>query len=782
MKLLIYVKAVTENTYFRSLMRSIILVTCIVFHCLVSGLHAQNGEIKGFVYDSKNGDRLAGVKLTLVGNDRTIFTDKDGFFSFPKLASKKYEVLVEYLGYDTTSMEAYISRNKIVKQDFYLENQYLDAVKIEIKKRVQIDGSPVRIVDGKKISEMPSVGSEPDLVQYLQTLPGVVFSGDQGGQLYIRGGSPVMNKIMLDGLPIYNPFHSIGLFSVFDVDLIKDAEVYTSGFGAEHGGRIGAVIDVHTRDGNTNEFGGKISASTFASKVLLEGPLKKFSRGQSNSSFAISYRNSYLRNSSKVFYPFINERKLPYNFGDLFAKLTVNSNSGGYFKLFGFRFGDNVKFPGSTQYNWKNVGLGGRFLLVPQYSKTQMDGFFMYSKYQINQIELDNLPRRSGIGGISFGLNFAYNLKRDKIRWGLDVNGFQTDFSFYNPNDRRVEQKESTTELNGFAKYNFRRKHFLAELGIRGQYYASLGNSSLEPRINFSWRPKARINIYGAFGYYSQNLLSAVSDRDVVNLFYGFLSGPDNLPNSFDNKPVNHRLQKSRHLTGGVEYLIGRKFVIRSEVFYKFFDQLTNINRDKLFDDVPVHFDKPERLREDFIIENGNAYGTDVALTYNSKKLTGSLNYSLTYVNRFDGVQEYQPIFDRRHNGNVMLNYSLGKGEFPIKFGLRWSIGSGFPFTQTLGFYEKFNFDKGIDANYANSKGDLGIIYDDLNGGRLPYYHRLDFSVSKDFVFKQRRKINVNFSITNIYDRENIFYFDRINFTRENQLPFLPSIGLSYKF
>ena len=81
MKLLIYVKAVTENTYFRSLMRSIILVTCIVFHCLVSGLHAQNGEIKGFVYDSKNGDRLAGVKLTLVGNDRTIFTDKDGFFS-----------------------------------------------------------------------------------------------------------------------------------------------------------------------------------------------------------------------------------------------------------------------------------------------------------------------------------------------------------------------------------------------------------------------------------------------------------------------------------------------------------------------------------------------------------------------------------------------------------------------------------------------------------------------------------------------------------------------------
>ena len=763
-------------------MKGSFLTLCILLQCLIGGLKAQNSEVKGFVYDGKNGERLSGVKMTVKGTDRVMFTDKDGFYSFPKLAANKYVILAEFIGYDTFRAEVDLTKRKTVKLDFYMKSQNMGIVKIRTKKRVKIDGSPVRIIEGKKIAEMPSVGSEPDLVQYLQTLPGVVFSGDQGGQLYIRGGSPVMNKIMIDGLPIYNPFHSIGLFSVFDVDLIKDAEVYTSGFGAEHGGRIGAVIDVHTRDGNTTRFGGKASASTFASKLLLEGPLKKFSQGESNSSFAISYRNSYLRNSSRIFYPFIEERKLPYNFGDLFAKLTLNGNSGGYFKLFGFRFGDNVKFPGSTEYNWNNIGLGGRFLLVPQYSKTQMDGFFMYSNYEINQVELDNLPRRSGIGGINFGLNFAYNLKRDKINWGIDVNGFQTDFSFYNPNDRRVQQKESTTELNGFAKYNFRRKKFLAELGMRGQYYASLGNSSLEPRVNFSWRPKARINIYGAAGYYSQNLLSAVSDRDVVNLFYGFLSGPDNLPSTFNNQPVNHRLQKSRHLTGGIEYLISREFVVRAETFYKSFDQLTNINRDKLFDDVAVHFDKPERLREDFIIENGDAYGADIALTYTTKKLSGSLNYSLTYVNRFDGIVEYQPIFDRRHNGNVMLNYSLGKSDNPVKFGLRWSIGSGFPFTQTLGFYEKFDFDKGIDADYVGANGDLGILYDGLNGGRLPYYHRLDFSVSKDFVFKQQRKVNVNFSITNVYDRENIFYFDRVNYVRENQLPFLPSIGLSYDF
>ena len=442
------------------LMRVQLLFLFIVLNCLLGSLKAQNAEIKGFVYNGKNGERLTGVRMSLKGTERVQYTDKDGFYSFPKLDGKRYDLAAEFIGYDSITKTLDLSKEAIIKEDFYLTNQRLGTVKIQVKKRVEIDGSPVRIVEGKKILEMPSVGSEPDLVQYLQTLPGVVFSGDQGGQLYIRGGSPVMNKIMLDGLPIYNPFHSIGLFSVFDVDLIKDAEVYTSGFGAEHGGRIGAVIDVHTRDGNTNKFAGKIRASTFASKLLLEGPLKKFEKRESNSSFAISYRNSYLRNSSKVFYPFIEERKLPYNFGDLFAKLTMNSNSGGYLKLFGFSFGDNVKFPGSTEYNWNNVGLGGRFLLVPQYSKTQMDGFFMYSKYNINQIELDNLPRNSGIGGISFGLNFAYNLKKDKIRWGIDVNGFETDFSFFNPNDRKVEQKESTTELNGYAKYNFKRKRF----------------------------------------------------------------------------------------------------------------------------------------------------------------------------------------------------------------------------------------------------------------------------------------------------------------------------------
>lgn len=121
---------------------------------------------------------------------------------------------------------------------------------------------------------IPSIGGEPDLVQFLQVLPGVVFSGDQGGQLYIRGGSPIMNKVLLDGMTLYNPFHSIGLFSVFDSDILKSTDVYSAGFGAEYGGRISAIVDVKTRDGDKNEVKGKININTFTSKFMLEGPLK----------------------------------------------------------------------------------------------------------------------------------------------------------------------------------------------------------------------------------------------------------------------------------------------------------------------------------------------------------------------------------------------------------------------------------------------------------------------------------------------------------------------------
>ncbi len=140
------------------------------------------------------------------------------------------------------------------------------------------------------------MGSEPDFAQYVQVLPGVIFTGDQGGQLYIRGGAPIQNKVLLDGMVVYNPFHSIGFFSVFDSDIIRSADVYTGGFNAEYGGRISSVMDIVTKDGNRNRQSGKISASTFGSKLLLEGPLfKTEDQSKTSLSYVFSGKTYYIR-------------------------------------------------------------------------------------------------------------------------------------------------------------------------------------------------------------------------------------------------------------------------------------------------------------------------------------------------------------------------------------------------------------------------------------------------------------------------------------------------------
>ena len=765
-----------------------ILICVLALAPIVGQAQSNKSDIRGFVYDGDNGDRSVAAVVTAVKDKsdgtvvRSILSDNDGYYALTGLTPGDYWVRVSHPGFDTLYEKVKVLIGLNTKKDFYLQHiSTIQAVEISVKGKARDAQVGVTNIEARAIYKMPAVGAEPDILQYLQILPGVVFSGDQGGQLYIRGGSPIMNKVMMDGLTIYNPFHSIGLFSVFETDLIQTADVYSAGFGAEYGGRISAVVDIKTRDGNRKRMAGKVGLTTFTSKLLLESPLRKYQQGKNNSSIAISYKNSFLRESSRLLYNYANPDKLPYNFGDLFVKMSFNSANGGYTKLYGFRFSDNVAFPGSTRYGWTSTGLGGKFLVVPEQAKTRVDGYFLWSQYSIEQKEQDAKPRSSSIGGFNLGMNFSYNFKRDDFKWGIELNGFQTNFQLYNSNDRKINQLESTTEINTFGNYRVVRKRLICNIGLRNQYYASLGNGSLEPRFQLRYMPWKSIGIKFAAGMYSQNLMSAMSDRDVVNLFYGFLSGPDNLPDSFNGKPLTTRLQKARHAVAGFDYRINKKQTVNIESFVKIFDQITNINRDKLFSDDEFNLDKPQRLRQDFIIENGNAYGGDVSYKYSDKHWYLWAVYSLTYVNRFDGISRYQPNFDRRHNANILLNYEFDK-KHPSEVSLRWNFGSGFPFTQTQGYYEKYNFQQGIGTDYTASNGQLGIVYAQINRGRLPYYHRLDFSVKRKWVFREGSEFNLLFSVTNVYNRNNIFYYDRVKGKRVDQLPILPALGCNYSF
>lgn len=761
---------------------NILLFFLLFWGNLSTAQQTEKGDVRGFVYNNQNGDRLSGAQILLVEEAHITLSEADGYYAITKLKPGTYFLIAFKPGFDTLVTQIDINEGANTKRDLFL-TPIIAMQEIEISVKAQRKDAQVSVqsFDAKILAKLPSVGAEPDLIQYLQVLPGVVFSGDQGGQLYIRGGSPVMNKVMLDGMTIYNPFHSIGLFSVFDPDLMESTDVYTAGFGAEYGGRISAVVDVKTRDGDRNRWRSRLGLNTFTSKVILEGPIKKFKPGESNSSLAFSFRNSFLRQSSKLLYNYANPDRLPYNFADFFVKFSANSANGGYSRLYAFYFSDMVDFAGSTSYGWQSYGIGGKFLVVPEQAKTRVDGYFLYSNYRIEQLETDNKPRSSDIGGFNLGMNFNYNFRKDAFKWGLEINGFQTNFQIYNSNDRRINQLESTTELNAYANYRLVRKNFIADIGVRTQYYASLANGSFEPRLQMRYTPYKGWGLKMAVGRYSQNLLSAISDRDVVNLFYGFLSGPDNLPETFNGQPVTHKLQKAEHAVIGTDFRLTKNLTLNTEGFVKIFNQITNINRDKLFEDDQFNQDKPERIRQDFVIETGDAYGGDISLKYQDKKWYIWSVYSLTYVNRFDGYQTYQPAFDRRHNANFVVSYTFNKKN-PTDLSIRWNLGSGFPFTQTQGYYEKYDFKDGIATDYTAQNGALGILYGNINQGRLPYYHRLDISATKVWNLPKGREFKSIISIINVYNRANIFYFDRVRNTRVNQLPFMPSVGCTYAF
>jgi hypothetical protein len=770
-------------------MKRLILAAQLLLISILS--FSQTGTIKGFVYNKASGEPVIFTNVYLYQTSYGSATDVNGYFIITKVPAGGYTLMVTYLGYDTLRIPVSLQAGGVITKQLYMQGSAINLETINIsaeyqEARTETKTSVVKITP-KDIGQIPSIGGQPDLAQYLQVMPGVVFTGDQGGELYIRGGSPIQNKVLLDGVTVYKAFHSIGLFSVFETDIIRNADIYTGGFGAEYGGRISSVMDITTRDGNRQRFAGKIGASTFGANLLLEGPFKKAKENSGGSAgFILSAKGSFLEQSSKLFYNYIDTAGLPFNFIDLYGKISVQAANGSKVNFYGFHYRDKVnEYRGISDFNWHSTGIGTNFLVIPGRSSFIMEGHIAYSDYTISLTEATSPERTSSISGFDVGLDFTYFLGKDELKFGLEQIGSSTDYFFVNAANLVISQAENTTEIGLYAKYKLTAGKFLFEPSFRVQWYASLSSISPEPRLAIKYNVTKHFRLKFAGGLYSQNLISARSDRDVVNLFYGIVSGPDNLPDEFNGKPVTHALQKATHLILGAELDIARNMSINIEAYYKKFNQLTNLNRNKIYDENKSP-EQPDLLKKDFIIEEGDAYGLDMTLKYDQKRFYCWIVYSYAFVDRYyedinGDLQHYYPHFDRRHNINLVGTYRFGS-QLTWELSARWNFGSGFPFTQTQGYYEKNTFDDGIYSDYISNNGELGIIYGNLNEGRLPTYHRLDLNLKKRFYLNEVSKIDIDLSLVNVYNRKNVFYRDRITGEIVNQLPFMPSLGVTWTF
>lgn len=771
-------------------------------------LFAQKGTVRGNVFEKVSATPVGFATVGIVGVGLGSTTDLNGFFTISNVPAGVHKLKVTFIGYNDYEVEIEIKKGEILYQNIFLEEstgKELDEVVVSGKKsqaKTEVQISKIAVTP-KQIRALPSAGGQADVAQYLTVLPGVVFTGDQGGQLYIRGGSPVQNRILLDGMTIYNPFHSIGFFSVFETELIRNVDVLTGGFNADYGGRISAVVDVKTREGNRKRLSGLVSGSPFQAKAVIEGPLLKLKEeGGSSISFVFTGKKSLIDRSASSLYSYVGDttkilglfnqtelwkapnrdtnlvRGIPFEYGDLYGKITLLTGNGSKLNVFGFNYTDGVDY-GITDFGWTSSGGGMDFTVIPANSNTIISGVMTVSGYDSHIEDADRLPRNSSISGYAAGLHFT-NFGRDsELKYGIELNGFKTVFEFVNFKGYTIGQTENTTEISTYAKFRRKFGPLVIEPGLRLQYYQSLNDYNIEPRMGLKYNITDRFRFKAAGGYYSQNLLSTVNERDIVNLFVGFLSGPEEAIYNPGTAPVdanrtNNRLQKSIHAVTGFEVDVTDNFDLNFEGYYKRFTQLIALNRNKLNQNDP-----------NFITETGDAYGLDLSIKIEGKRAYLWGAYSLGFVTRNDGFEEYPPVFDRRHNMNLVGTYQLGKKK-EWELGARWNFGSGFPFTLTQGFYNNITFGEGVNTDVLGGNSDpndLGIIYDSKrNGGRLPYYHRMDISIKRIFKFSKFSNLEVIASATNAYNRPNIFYFDRLRYTRVNQLPILPSLSATFQF
>ncbi len=717
------------------------------------------GKLRGLVTDSSSGESLAYANIFIKEINSGASTNEHGYYFFPALkANKYYTVTASYLGYKSKTEKVFIAPNKITIAGFKLtpvsvELQTIEKVGKKIVNRNETDLGLKRIAISS-IKALPS-GVETDVFRSLQYIPGVNFTADVSAKYYVRGGDNNQNLVLLNGAPVYNPFHALGLFSVIDPDMIKNIKFYKGGFTAEYGGRLSTVMDLITVDGNLNKYSGQASLSLLTAKAMVEGPIP-------HGSFAFTGRKSY---STKILKNFLNDKTIPFDFYDASFKLNYSNQNlipGAKFILHYFTSNDklNNKDLFKEDFFWQNNIFGFSWYEVyniPLFSEMNISVSNFKGKVSPNLSNARTVNNKLQEITFKYKFNYLYDNK-DELVGGLQVSSLNTNLLFENNNGllSHIDGRGSNFVL--FAKYKLLRFEQIG-LDIGGRYnftgISKNGANYFEPRISFTYRPFASISVKAAWGKYQQEVTTISDENEVVSLFEPYIIVPQYL-----------KTPRATHYSLGLDIYLTEFWNVQSEVYYKTLSNITAINENKKFSGDP-----------DLVSAKGESYGLELSsdISLGSFRLTTS--YTLAYAYKTVDNWLYYPKYDSRHYFNFILETNLGKG---WKASLTWVFKTGLPFTPTTGFYQKlllndFRGDWDIYSNYIPFS-----ILGDKNIGRLPNYHRMDISLSKA-VKLGFAKFFINASIINLYNRKNIFFFDRSTGKQVNMLPFLPTFSVKVK-
>ncbi len=741
--------------------KSVILIS-LIFGASSSFILAQNtGILKGTISDSTNGEALPFSNVFIEDINRGASTNANGYFVIPGIpAPQQYVLIVSYVGYQTKKIEVKIQRNKVTEVNVALIQSSVSLQTVEKigERTIQKNATDLGLqrITVKELEMLPK-GVETDIFRSLQYLPGVQSTGDVSARYYVRGSPSNENLVLINGITIYNPFHAFGIFSVIDPEMINTVEFYKGGFTTEFGQRLSSVLNIITKDGNKNRVSALASASFLTGKALIEGPIPY-------GSFMVTGRKSF---STQILKKFLNDESAPINFYDGSFKLKYSNPNfieGSNFSINGFISGDKLinDNPAIEDISWFNNVMGFRWAQTTD-SPLYYEMGISYSNFSgsVKPKLSGSNPEENNVDDISYNLDlhYIYNSK-DELGVGLALKNVNTQLYLRNSTGAISDLSAQGTSISIYAKYKFLRfTNFGADLGTRlNPITLSSSEAStylFEPRVSLTYIVFPGITLKGAWGLYQQELTTLSDENQVISLFEPWIITPSYL------KPGN-----AIHYTAGIDANFADYFNINIQGYYKVLQNIATLNDQKV-----------SSSQRDLLPASGESYGWEFLLKYlhNPISFTGSYSLGWAYKN-LDGWL-YYPRYDNRHSISLLLGFDFGKG---WNASATWIFNSGLPFTQNMGYYDKYYF-KDFYSDWKIYEGYVPYsLLADKNLGRLPSYHRLDLSLTKEFTI-DFLDVSLDVSVLNIYNRKNIFYFKRDTGERVNMLPILPTATLKIK-
>lgn len=802
-------------------MKRILIIFCL--NLVLQIAISQNIKIYGYVSDISTKEKIIGA-IVKIGNN-VVTTNEFGYYSLTIEKNNQNSTLFcTYLGFEKYETAMEISENKRIDIELKPSNEISNIIVKGTKQNLQ----NFSITD-VQVKKLPTLVGEKDILKSIQLMPGVQFGNEGTSDLYVRGGTPEQNLILVDDIPIYYIGHLGSFVSIFDINSINKVKLYKSGFPAKYSGFLSSILDVRLKDGNSQKIEGEFSIGIVSSKLSLNGPIIK-----NKLSFVLTIRECNLSLIEIIYNRFNkNNYKIPvYNFYDFNSKINFNLsktdkidisiyngkdiNSLKIKEFNNFLYTPNVKANETLNNSWGNTLFSARWTHI--YSSSLFQKLIIgYTTFKyINSIEekislidsnklkinsTNNFNYNSQIQDIVAKLDYDYQINsNNKINFGLNfVSHFFQPASISatiastseNPFSFNFEQKKyNTQEINCYVDYNFYSKIINAYAGLNyNLYYNESFWHQIQPHIILVLFPAKKIS------------LNLTYDKNYQN-FHLLTKTNSAIPSDMRVPATKIAIpQKANQYALSINFLFNKRINFTAGAFYKYIQNTIDYRVFLNDEDTTFSLDWEKNI---LINGVGKAYGAEFLLQLDFEKFSSWVSY--TYMNntrQYDGFNKSKPFaanFDRRHNLQIVMDFSFSKN---FSISSIFMYGSGYPFNLPAvqqNIVELFENSSNIqfapsfvildNSHYTTGTffSNKVFINQEYNKYRMPDYHRLDicFNWSK-FTKKAIHTFSLNFY--NVYNRKNplFLYFGKdknneIKLFKYSLFPIIPSISWSYKF